>query len=106
MQSLAALGNPVEARDALLQGATLGDLRVLREHGWLQPREQGQLGWGMWCRATVASLGDPALLPTVFEGDTASWQDGRPSGFEGLNLRLGGMAGGAVQRGGAALRPH
>ncbi len=106
VQSLAALGNPFEAGQALLQGATLGDLRVLREHGWLQPREQGQLGWGMWCRATVASLGDPALLPTGFEGDTATWPDRRATGFEGLNLRLGGMAGGAVQRGGAASRPH
>lgn len=56
VQQLAGLGNPFEARLALACGSTLDDLRLLREHGWVQALSEGRLVWQVWCRDTVDSL--------------------------------------------------
>ncbi len=57
VQALAPLGPSFGAAEALRCGATLGNLQLLREHGWLQPQGVGRLRWPVWCRTTVASLG-------------------------------------------------
>lgn len=88
VQSLATLGNPFEARQALARGATLADLRVLREHGWLQHLDEGWLAWPVWCRATVACLALPAAWPEASRSRhtaaarvsaVAGWVDAVPS---------------------------
>jgi hypothetical protein len=61
VQALVPLGPRFALREALAQGATLADLCLLREHGWLQASPGDRLAWGTWCRDAVA--GCAAVVP-------------------------------------------